>query len=87
MTYEGAIFAELGDKGFSGCRWVVGIRRRKWGYFSGDLSLFCSLRLRQLGSPLFSFYVETNFVLNPADGSLSVFAWIKGGSAGQTIKA
>jgi hypothetical protein len=30
-------------------------------------------------------YVETVFVLNPADGSLSVFAWIKGGSAEQTI--
>jgi len=30
-------------------------------------------------------YVETDFVLNPADGSLSAFAWIKGGAPGQTI--
>ncbi len=26
-------------------------------------------------------YVETDFVLNPADGAFSVFAWIKGGAA------
>jgi len=32
-------------------------------------------------------YVETDFVLNPADsdGAFSVFAWIKGGSPGQVI--
>ena len=29
--------------------------------------------------------VETNFILNPADGSFSVFAWIKGGVPGQVI--
>jgi L-ascorbate metabolism protein UlaG (beta-lactamase superfamily) len=30
-------------------------------------------------------YVETGFVLSPADGVFSVFAWIKGGSPGQVI--
>ena len=30
-------------------------------------------------------YVSTPFVLNPADGPFSVFAWIKGGFPGQTI--
>ena len=30
-------------------------------------------------------YVETDFVLNPAAVSFSVFAWIKGGSPGQVI--
>jgi len=30
-------------------------------------------------------YVSTNFVLNPADGPFSVFAWIKGGGPGQVI--
>jgi hypothetical protein len=30
-------------------------------------------------------YVETPFVLNPSNGSLSTFAWIKGGAPGQTI--
>jgi len=30
-------------------------------------------------------YVGTGFVLNPADGVFSVFAWIKGGSPGQVI--
>ena len=30
-------------------------------------------------------YVSTPFVLNPADGPFSVFAWIKGGLPGQTI--
>ena len=30
-------------------------------------------------------YVSTPFVLNPDTGSLSVFAWIKGGLPGQTI--
>ena len=30
-------------------------------------------------------YVETGFVLNPADGAFSVFAWIKGGAPGQVI--
>jgi len=30
-------------------------------------------------------YVETGFVLNPADGTFSVFAWIKGGAPGQVI--
>jgi L-ascorbate metabolism protein UlaG (beta-lactamase superfamily) len=30
-------------------------------------------------------YVETGFVLNPADGVFSVCAWIKGGSPGQVI--
>jgi len=32
-------------------------------------------------------YVETDFVLNPADGPFSVFAWIKGGAPGQAIIA
>ena len=30
-------------------------------------------------------YVDTDFVLNPAAGSFSVFAWVKGGSRGQVI--
>jgi hypothetical protein len=30
-------------------------------------------------------YISTDFVLNPADGSFSAFAWIKGGAAGQVI--
>jgi len=30
-------------------------------------------------------YVRTGFVLNPADGALSVFAWIKGGAPGQVV--
>ncbi len=30
-------------------------------------------------------YIETDFVLNPADGEFSVFAWIKGGAPGQVI--
>ena len=30
-------------------------------------------------------YVSTPFVLNPAAGAFSVFAWIKGGAAGQVI--
>jgi len=30
-------------------------------------------------------YITTEFVLNPADGSFSVFAWIKGGAPGQVI--
>lgn len=30
-------------------------------------------------------YISTNFVLNPADGAFSAFAWIKGGTAGQVI--
>ncbi|HUT46643.1 MAG TPA: kelch repeat-containing protein [Sedimentisphaerales bacterium] len=30
-------------------------------------------------------YVETDFVLNPADGAFSVFAWIRGGAPGQVI--
>jgi hypothetical protein len=30
-------------------------------------------------------YVSTDFVLNPADGVFSVFAWIKGGAPGQVI--
>jgi hypothetical protein len=30
-------------------------------------------------------YVETDFVLNPTDGALSVFAWVKGGAPGQVI--
>jgi len=30
-------------------------------------------------------YVSTPFVLNPADGEFSVFAWIKGGAPGQVI--
>ena len=30
-------------------------------------------------------YVETGFVLNPTDGTFSVFAWIKGGAPGQVI--
>ncbi|UCD30561.1 MAG: hypothetical protein JSV03_08880 [Planctomycetota bacterium] len=30
-------------------------------------------------------YVSTEFVLNPADGAFSIFAWIKGGAPGQAI--
>ena len=30
-------------------------------------------------------YVSTDFVLNPAHGSFSVFVWIKGGAPGQVI--
>ena len=30
-------------------------------------------------------YISTDFVLNPADGRFSVFAWIKGGAPGQVI--
>jgi hypothetical protein len=30
-------------------------------------------------------YVSTPFVLNPADGPFSVFAWVKGGARGQVI--
>jgi Tol biopolymer transport system component len=30
-------------------------------------------------------YISTDFVLNPADYSFSVFAWIKGGAAGQVV--
>jgi hypothetical protein len=30
-------------------------------------------------------YVSTDFILNPADGSFSVFAWLKGGLPGQVI--
>jgi hypothetical protein len=30
-------------------------------------------------------YVSTGFVLNPADGEFSVFAWMKGGAPGQVI--
>jgi len=30
-------------------------------------------------------YIETDFVLSPADGAFSVFAWIKGGMPGQVI--
>jgi hypothetical protein len=30
-------------------------------------------------------YIETDFVLNPAEGAFSVFAWIKGGDPGQVI--
>jgi N-acetylneuraminic acid mutarotase len=30
-------------------------------------------------------YVETPFVLNPADGPFSVFAWVKGGAPGQVV--
>ena len=30
-------------------------------------------------------YIETDFVLNPAGGAFSVFAWIKGGAPGQVI--
>jgi Tol biopolymer transport system component len=30
-------------------------------------------------------YVETDFVLDPADGAFSVFAWIQGGAHGQVI--
>ncbi len=32
-------------------------------------------------------YISTDFVLNPADGKSSVFAWIKGGGAGQVVIA
>jgi len=30
-------------------------------------------------------YISTSFVLNPADGKFSVFAWIKGGATGQAV--
>jgi hypothetical protein len=30
-------------------------------------------------------YISTDFVLNPEDGSFSIFAWIKGGASGQVI--
>ncbi len=30
-------------------------------------------------------YISTDFVLNPAEGAFSVFAWVKGGTAGQVI--
>ncbi len=30
-------------------------------------------------------YVSTDFVLNPADGVFSVFAWVKGGAPGQVV--
>jgi hypothetical protein len=30
-------------------------------------------------------YISTDFVLNPEDGSFSIFAWIKGGTPGQVI--
>jgi hypothetical protein len=30
-------------------------------------------------------YIETGFVLNPAEGAFSVFAWIQGGAPGQVI--
>jgi len=30
-------------------------------------------------------YVSTEFVLNPADGEFSVFAWVKGGGPGQVV--
>jgi len=33
----------------------------------------------------FDDYVETDFVLDPADGAFSVFAWIQGGAPGQVI--
>ncbi len=32
-------------------------------------------------------YLSTDFVLNPADGQFSIFAWIKGGAPGQVIVA
>ncbi len=33
----------------------------------------------------FDDYVKTGFVLDPTDGALSVFAWIKGGAPGQVL--
>ena len=30
-------------------------------------------------------YVSTDFVLNPADGEFSLFAWVKGGAPGQVV--
>ena len=30
-------------------------------------------------------YVETDFVLNPADGPFSIFVWVKGGAPGQAV--
>jgi len=30
-------------------------------------------------------YIETDFVLSPADGPFSVFAWVKGGAPGQAV--
>jgi len=32
-------------------------------------------------------YLSTDFVLNPADGQFSIFAWIKGGAPGQVVIA
>ena len=32
-------------------------------------------------------YLSTDFVLNPADGQFSLFAWIKGGASGQVVIA
>jgi len=31
------------------------------------------------------YFVNTDFVLNPADGPLSVFAWVQDGAPGQTV--
>jgi hypothetical protein len=33
----------------------------------------------------FDDYIKTGFVLNPADGPLSIFAWIKGGAPEQVV--
>ena len=33
----------------------------------------------------FDDYVNTPFIISPSDGSFSVFAWIKGGAAGQVV--
>ena len=30
-------------------------------------------------------YISTEFVLNPADGDFSIFAWVKGGAPGQVV--
>jgi len=32
-------------------------------------------------------YLSTDFVLNPADGQFSLFAWMKGGAPGQVVMA
>jgi len=40
MTYEGAIFVELGDNGLSGCMLVVGANSRKKGHSRAVRVLF-----------------------------------------------
>jgi hypothetical protein len=33
----------------------------------------------------FNDYIKTGFLLNPSEGELSIFAWIKGGAPGQVV--